>query len=136
MHQQNSQSESFLRKQQEVKGTDRLSGSRSGVRTATILGFGQAVDVGIYRATRAARGDDMACSALLVAWNLDLSGCRLQLNDAEVEAIVLGPPNGKCPGPHGIPACGLKVFARQLVPILLEAWDELLLEKSSDHLGI
>ncbi len=82
------------------------------------------------------RGAVHAGISLLNDWGVDLSSCRLRLNDAEVEAIILGAPRDKVPGPDGIPSACLKVFARYLTPIFQEAWDELLLGQSSEHLGL
>ena len=43
------------------------------------------------------RGDDNAGESLLQDWDVDLSSCRTELDDAEVEAIVLCAPQWEGP---------------------------------------
>ena len=82
------------------------------------------------------RGDDAAGEDMLQNWGVDLSTCRLSLDDAEVEALILGAPSGKAPGPDGLPAAAFKVFARQLTPLFQEAWGDLLDGQTADFLGL
>ena len=82
------------------------------------------------------RGDVTRGSDLLHNWSMDLTSCRLALDDAEVEQILLDAPTGKAPGPDGVPACCFKVFARYLVPVFQEAWAELLNGQASEHVGL
>ncbi len=50
--------------------------------------------------------------------------------------IILDAPNGKHPGPDGVPAICFKAFARQLTPVFQEAWEQLLAGESSPHIGM
>ena len=43
----------------------------------------------------------------------------------EIEVIILDAPNGKQPGPDGVPGAILKRYVRQLAHIFQEAWVEL-----------
>ena len=71
------------------------------------------------------RGNPNAGQFLLDWWGPDFSRCSTELKRHEVERIILGGPNGKRPGPDGVPNEILKRYARQLSSIFLEAWAEL-----------
>ena len=70
--------------------------------------------------------DPTAGEELLRDWGVDLSECRTLLLDVEVEAIILGAPGGKKPGPDGIPAEFSKRYAKELALVFQEAWSEML----------
>ena len=70
--------------------------------------------------------DPSAGEQLLDDWGIDLSACRTQLRDVEVEAITLGAPAGKKPGPDGVPAEFSKRYAAKLSLVFQEAWTEML----------
>ena len=73
----------------------------------------------------APRGYPLAGQLLLDEWQANFSDCRTALPRHEVESIILDSPNGKQPGPDGVPGAILKRYARQLAYIFQEAWEEL-----------
>ena len=71
--------------------------------------------------------DPSAGEELLASWPVDLSACRLRLEDVEVEEILLAAPNNKTPGTDGVPAEFFKRprYVRELAGVFQEAWVQL-----------
>ena len=53
------------------------------------------------------------------------SQCRVNVDRHEIANIILDSPNGKKPGPDGLPAAFLKRYCHQLAIIFQETWIEL-----------
>ena len=51
--------------------------------------------------------------------------CRVSVESHEIANIILDSPNGKNPGPDGLPAAFLNRYCHQLAIIFQEAWTEL-----------
>ena len=62
---------------------------------------------------------------LLDQWCANFSQCRVSVERHEIANIILDSPNGKKPGPDGLPAAFLKRYCHQLAIIFQEAWIEL-----------
>ena len=62
---------------------------------------------------------------LLDQWYANFSQCRVIVERHEIVNIMLDSPNGKKPGPDGLPAAFLKRYCHQLAIIFQEAWIEL-----------
>ena len=62
---------------------------------------------------------------LLDQWRANFSQCRVSVERHEIANIILDSPNGKKPGPDGLPAAFLKRYRHQLATIFQEAWIEL-----------
>ena len=58
-------------------------------------------------------------------WQADFRLCRTSVPLREIVTIILDAPNGKQPGPDGIPALVLKRYVRRLFKVFQEAWDGL-----------
>ena len=54
--------------------------------------------------------DGAAGQQLLEAWSTNFSRCRHVLESHEIETIILDAPDGKSPGPDGVPAAVLKRY--------------------------
>ena len=61
---------------------------------------------------------------LLDQWYANCSQCRVIVERHEIANIILDSPNGKKPGPDGLPAAFLKRYCHQLAIIFQEAWIE------------
>ena len=62
---------------------------------------------------------------LLDQWYANFSQCRVSVERHEITNIIFDSPNGKKPGPDGLPAVFLKRYCHQLAIIFQEAWIEL-----------
>ena len=62
---------------------------------------------------------------LLDQWYANFSQCRVIVERHEIANIILDSPNGKKPGPDGLPAAFLRRYCHQLAIIFQEAWIEL-----------
>ena len=62
---------------------------------------------------------------LLYQWYANFSQCRINGERHEIANLILDSPNGKKPGPDGLPAAFLKRYCHQLAIIFQEAWTEL-----------
>ena len=62
---------------------------------------------------------------LLDHWYANCSQCRVNVERHEISNIILESPNGKKPGPDGLPAAFLKHCFHQLAIVFQEAWIEL-----------
>ena len=62
---------------------------------------------------------------LLDQWYANFSQCRVSVERHEIANIILDSPNGRKPGPDGLPAAFLKRCCHQLVLFFQEAWIEL-----------
>ena len=62
---------------------------------------------------------------LLDQWYANFSQCRVNVERHEIANIILDSPNGKKPGPDGLPAAFLKRCCHQLAIIFQETWIEL-----------
>ena len=62
---------------------------------------------------------------LLDQWYANFSPFRTHVERHEIGTLILDSPNGKKPGPDGLPAVFLKRYCRQLAIIYQEAWNEL-----------
>ena len=62
---------------------------------------------------------------LLDQWCANFSQCRVSVERHEIANIMFDSPNGKKPGPDGLPAAFLKRYCHQLAIILQETWIEL-----------
>ena len=71
------------------------------------------------------RGHAFAGQGLLDEWQANFSRCRTSIQLHEIETIILDGPNGKQPGPDGVPASVVKRYARRLAIMFQEAWAEL-----------
>ena len=58
--------------------------------------------------------------------------CRTSLTLHEIEILILDGPNGKQPGPDGLPSAIVKRYARPLAHVFQEAWDQLADKNISD----
>ena len=58
-------------------------------------------------------------------WCANFSQCRVSVERHEIANIILDSPNGKKPGPDGLPAAFLKRYCHQLAIFFQEAWIEL-----------
>ena len=74
---------------------------------------------------RQGRVTPFAWPELLDQWYANFSQCRVIVERHEVTNIILDSPNGKKPGPDGLPAAFLKRYCHQLAIIFQEAWIEL-----------
>ena len=63
---------------------------------------------------------------ILRKWAADFSACKLTWTASEVEEIIRQIPPRRAPGPDGVPGVALRRYARVLVPVFIESWDELL----------
>ena len=98
----------------------------SGQTTADPEDMVRIIKAAAYQRQGVDPSDNTAGASLLSDWGIDLSECRTLLRDVEVEAIILGAPAGKKPGPDGVPAEFFKVYAAELSVLFQEAWVELM----------
>ena len=66
-----------------------------------------------------------AGQTLLDSWQADFRLCRAGVSLHEIEVIILDGPNGKQPGPDGVPAAILKRYTRRIAGVFHETWEEL-----------
>ena len=73
---------------------------------------------------------------LLDQWYANFSQCRVIVERHEIANIIRDSPNGKKPGPDGLPAAILKRYCHQLAIIFQEAWVELASRRAPiDHVA-
>ena len=82
------------------------------------------------------RAYPLAGQELLELWQPDFSSCRTSLTLQEIECIILDSPNGKKPGPDGVPSAVLKRYVRGLARVFEEAWEEMSGDATPDNMAV